>query len=176
MSVQPSRILPSSRTAGWVLVAAAATTVAVLFGPRILKVAAGASPHGFDLALFAAQPWVIQLHVLAAVGTVAIGGIILSLRKGDRLHRTAGWTWVVLMLATAVSSLFIVGLNGDYWSIIHLISGWVLVSLPLAVWAARRHRVKVHGRAMTGMFVGGSLVAGAFTFLPGRLMWNLFFG
>jgi len=29
---------------------------------------------------------------------------------------------------------------------------------------------------MTGMFVGGLIVAGLLTFLPGRLMWTLFFG
>ena len=45
-----------------------------------------------------------------------------------------------------------------------------------AVYAARRHRVAAHRRAMTGMFVGGLIVAGAFTFLPGRLMWAIFFG
>ena len=29
---------------------------------------------------------------------------------------------------------------------------------------------------MTGMFVGGLVVAGLLTFLPGRLMWAIFFG
>ena len=29
---------------------------------------------------------------------------------------------------------------------------------------------------MTSLFWGASIVAGAFTFLPGRLMWRLFFG
>ena len=176
MTAQPSRILPSSRNAGWVLVAAAAVAIAALFGPQIITIAGKGRLHGPDLALFAAQPMVLQLHILAALGTVAVGGLIFSMRKGQAFHRTAGWTWVVLMATTAFSSLFIVGLNGDVWSLIHLLSGWVLVTLPLAVYAARKHRVSVHRRAMTGMFVGGSLVAGAFTFLPGRLMWALFFG
>lgn len=176
MTAQPSRILPSSRNAGWVLVAAAAVAIAALFGPQIITIAGKGRLHGPDLALFAAQPMILQLHILAALGTVAVGGLIFSLRKGQAFHRTAGWTWVVLMATTAFSSLFIVGLNGDVWSLIHLLSGWVLVTLPLAVYAARKHRVSIHRRAMTGMFVGGSLVAGAFTFLPGRLMWALFFG
>ena len=38
------------------------------------------------------------------------------------------------------------------------------------------HRVAAHRRAMTGMFVGGLVVAGLLTFLPGRLMWAIFFG
>ena len=28
---------------------------------------------------------------------------------------------------------------------------------------------------MTGIFVGGMLIAGLFSFLPGRTMWHLFF-
>lgn len=176
MTATPSRILPRSQAAGWLLVAAAAVTVAILFGPAILRTAAGARLHGPDLALFAAQPWIIQLHLLAAVAGVSLGGIILSLRKGDRRHRTMGWAWVAVMGTAAVSSLFIVGLNGDAWSLIHLISGWVLVGLPLGVRAARRHNIVRHRRMMTGMFWGASIVAGGFAFLPGRLMWNLFFG
>jgi uncharacterized membrane protein len=169
-------ILPASRAAGWWLVAAAAVATAILLGPQILRVAAGARLHDFDTALFGAQPLVIKLHVLGAVGTVALGGLIFSMRKGRTFHRTAGWVWVALMLMTAVSSLFIVGLNGDVWSLIHLISGWVLVVLPLGVWAARKHRVSVHGKTMKGIFLGSSIVAGGFAFLPGRLMWNLFLG
>ncbi|MDO9471467.1 MAG: DUF2306 domain-containing protein [Caulobacter sp.] len=168
MTAQPSRILPSSRNAGRVLVAAAAVATTALLGPKIITTV--------DFALFAVQPLVLQLHILAALGTVALGGLIFSMRKGRAFHRTAGWIWVVLMATTAVSSLFIVGINGDFWSLIHLLSGWVLVVLPLGVWAARKHRVDVHRRTMTGIFVGGSLVAGAFTFLPGRLMWRLVFG
>lgn len=168
MSAQPSRILPSSRNAGRVLIAAAAVATTALLGPQILSTV--------DVALFAAQPIVLQLHILAALGTAALGGLILSMRKGRTFHRTAGWIWVVLMATTAVSSLFIVGINGDFWSVIHLLSGWVLIILPIGVWAARKHRVDVHRKTMTGIFVGGSLVAGAFTFLPGRLMWQLVFG
>jgi uncharacterized membrane protein len=29
---------------------------------------------------------------------------------------------------------------------------------------------------MTGNFLGGLIIAGAFTFAPGRLMWRVFFG
>lgn len=51
-----------------------------------------------------------------------------------------------------------------------------LTQAQLAVHAARRHRVSVHRKTVTGIFVGGSLAAGAFTFLPGQLMWRLVFG
>jgi len=173
---EAARPFPGSRHAGWLLVAVAAAATALLFGPQIVRIASQGRLHGPDLALFAAQPTVIQVHILAALGTVALGLLIFAMRKGRALHRTAGWVWVTLMMATAGSSLFMVGLNGDVWSLIHLLSGWVLATLPLAVWAARKHRVQIHSKAMIGIFVGGSTVAGGFAFLPGRLMWTLFFG
>ncbi|ATQ44496.1 DUF2306 domain-containing protein [Caulobacter mirabilis] len=176
MAATPSRIRPASRLAGWALVAAAAIALALYAGPQIIALAKTSRLHAPDLALFAAQPWVIQVHILAALAMVALGGIILSLRKGDRLHRTAGWIWTILMMITAGSSLFIVGINGDVWSLIHLLSGWTLVSLPAAIYAARKHRIEIHRRAMTGLFVGGALIAGGFAFVPGRLMWRLLFG
>ncbi|MDP1630743.1 MAG: DUF2306 domain-containing protein [Caulobacter sp.] len=171
----PARSLPNGRAAVRLLAAAAVLTAAGLYGPRLIA-AAGGAPHGPDLDLFLAQPMVIQIHILAAVAAVALGGLILSLRKGHTLHRRMGWMWAGLMAATAGTSLFIVGLNGDVWSLIHLLSGWTLATLPLAVWAARRRRVDLHKRVMTGLFWGASVAAGTFAFLPGRLMWRLFMG
>ncbi len=48
--------------------------------------------------------------------------------------------------------------------------------LPLAVMHARRHNVDRHRRAMIGIFAGALLIAGAFTFLPGRIMHAVAFG
>ena len=168
-----ARTLPASRAAGTLLAAAAVITTAILFGPRILNVVLQVTPHVPDLALFRAHPTVIQVHILAAVASVAVGAVILWARKGRTFHRTLGWIWASLMAATAGTSLFIVGLAGDHWSLIHLLSGWTLVVLPFAVWAARRHKVDIHRRAMTGVFWGASIIAGGFAFLPGRLMWTL---
>lgn len=125
-----------------------------------------------DLIL-AAGP-MIQLHILAAVTAFAIGTVLLIGVKGTRLHKTLGWAWVIAMATTAISSLFIHTINRGGFSIIHLLSGWTLIALPMAIVAIRRRKVAAHRRAMTGMFVGGLLVAGAFTFFPGRLLWAVF--
>ncbi|WP_414642159.1 DUF2306 domain-containing protein [Brevundimonas sp.] len=148
--------------AGWLLLRS---------GPAALP-----RPHAPDLSLLMHAPVAIQLHVAAAVVALVIGTVLLAGVKGDRLHRSLGWAWVVAMATTAVSSLFIRQINAGGFSFIHLISGWTIVALPMAVYAARRHRVANHRRAMTGMFVGGLLVAGALTFLPGRMMWAMVFG
>ena len=139
----------------------------------------GFTPHAPDWRLLLTSPPAIQIHVAAALTALAIGIVLLIGVKGNRLHRTLGWTWVLAMATTAVSSFFIHRLNpggpGGF-SLIHLLSGWTVIALPMAVHAARRHRIADHRRAMTGMFVGGLIVAGAFTLLPGRLMWAIFFG
>jgi uncharacterized membrane protein len=46
-----------------------------------------------------------------------------------------------------------------------------LISIPLAVIAIRNGNVIRHRGAMTGMYIG-LVVAGAFAFLPGRLLYS----
>jgi uncharacterized membrane protein len=134
--------------------------------------------HAQRWGLMLAAPGAIQIHVAAALAALAIGVVLLAGVKGNRLHRTLGWVWVLAMGTTAISSFFIHAINPGGpagLSLIHLLSGWTVVGLPMAVYAARRHRVQAHRRAMTSMFVGGLIVAGLLTFLPGRLMWAVFF-
>lgn len=133
-------------------------------------------PHLPDLELLARQSFQIQLHIAAALTALLLGTIQLIGVKGTMAHRIIGWTWVVAMATTAVSSLFIHQINPGGFSLIHLLSGWTIIALPMAVYAARKHRVLAHRRGMTSLFVGGLIVAGLLTFLPGRLMWTLFFG
>lgn len=133
-------------------------------------------PHLPDLALLARQPIQIQLHIAAALTALLLGTVQLIGVKGTTAHRIIGWTWVIAMAVTAVSSLFIRQINAGGFSFIHLLSGWTIIALPMAIYAARKHRVLAHRRGMTGLFVGGLIVAGLLTFLPGRLMWTLFFG
>jgi uncharacterized membrane protein len=158
--------------------AAAALTVGML-ATRLnyfAAVAAGARPHFPDVGLIAAQPPAVQIHLLAALGAVGLGFALMLSRKGRRFHRIAGWTWASMMGIAALSSLFINGLDGGKWSYLHIFAGWWLVFLPLGVFAARRHKVRVHKTIMMVLFYGSLLIAGALTFLPGRLMWTVFFG
>ena len=113
----------------------------------------------------------IQLHAFAAMTAFALGVVQLSAPKGTLPHRTIGWIWVALMTVVSVSSFWIHQLRlWGPWSPIHLISIFTLVTLPLAVWAAHRHAVERHRRAMTGLFFGALVIAGIFTLVPGRIM------
>ncbi len=88
-----------------------------------------------------------------------------------------GYVWVALMATVAGTSLAIheIRLIGAF-SPIHLLSLYVLATLPLAVWSARRHRVNTHRKHMIGMFAGGLVVAGVFTLAPGRILGRALFG
>jgi uncharacterized membrane protein len=120
---------------------------------------------------------VIQIHAFAAISAFTLGIVQLVAPKGTIPHRTIGWIWVLLLFSVAVSSVFIhqIRLWGR-WSPIHLLSIFTLVTLPLAVFFARRHRVSAHRNAMISIFVGALVIAGAFTLLPGRIMYALAFG
>jgi uncharacterized membrane protein len=160
----------------WAILAA---ILAVSVGPFLPYIAAefrNATPHAPDMALWMAQPLKIHLHVIAAVAALVIGIVILVQPKGSRFHKTLGWAWVIAMATAAISSLFITGLTGGFYSFVHLLSGWTIVGLPMAIYAIRNRKVQIHRRAMTGMFVGGLIIAGGLAFLPGRLMYELFFG
>lgn len=146
------------------------------FAPQTLQSFHRARLHQPDWALFSGTPLAFQLHVASAAGAILVGTVVLLLPKGVGLHKFVGWSWVLAMLSTAITSLFMTGLNGDSYSIIHLLSGWTLVMLPLGIFFIRNRRVAAHQRVMTGVFYGGLLVAGALTFIPGRFMFQLFFG
>jgi uncharacterized membrane protein len=119
----------------------------------------------------------IQVHAFAAIPAFGLGFVQLSAPKGTLPHRTVGWAWVALMFAVCISSFFIhqIRMWGP-WSPIHLLSIFVLIMLPIAVMAARRHMVANHRRHMLGLFLGALVIAGVFTFWPGRIMHAVVFG
>jgi uncharacterized membrane protein len=123
----------------------------------------------FQPLLESAQP--ITVHAMAAMLAVGLGGVQFVLPKGSRLHRWLGYAWVALMASVAITGLLIheIRMVGPF-SPIHLLSLFVLITLFWAVRAARQGLVSRHRRAMIMLYVFGLLLAGAFTFLPGRMM------
>jgi uncharacterized membrane protein len=113
----------------------------------------------------------IQLHAFAAMTAFVLGIVQFSAPKGTLPHRTIGGIYVMLMVVVSLSSFWVHELRlWGPWSPIHLLSIFTLVMLPLAVWAAHRHAVDYHRRAMTGIFLGALVIAGLFTLVPGRIM------
>lgn len=118
----------------------------------------------------------IQLHVATVLPAALLGAFLLARPKGTPTHRALGKIWLVLMMVTALSTFFIheIKLVGDF-SPIHLLSIYVLFGSWQAVAAARRHDIAAHRGHVAGMYLGGIVVAGLFTLLPGRLMHTCLF-
>jgi uncharacterized membrane protein len=120
---------------------------------------------------------VIQVHAFAAMAALALGVVQFASPKGTIPHRTVGWIWVTLMLIVSISAFFIheIRMWGP-WSPIHLLAVLTLLMVPLAARHTHRHAVKKHQRAMISIFIGGLLIAGLFTLVPGRIMHAVVFG
>jgi uncharacterized membrane protein len=111
------------------------------------------------------------------MGAFVLGSVQLAAPKGTLPHRTGGWVWVVLMLVVSISAFSIHELRiWGQWSPIHLLAIVTLAMLPVAVWRAHKHEVEQHRRAMLGLFLGALVIAGLFTFVPGRIMYAVVFG
>lgn len=136
-----------------------------------IAVARGSQPNFRALG---SEPLAVHLHLAGAIFAFGAGAVLLAKPKGNAAHRALGWSWAAAMTLTAISSLFITSLNDGDFSFIHLFSGWVIIALPAALYAARRRRVKVHRGLMLGMYLGGMFIAGGFAFAPGRLLWEMF--
>lgn len=125
----------------------------------------------------------ITIHLSAAIGAIVLGPVALWARKGrrqrPRLHRAFGYAWVTLMLAAALSALFI----RDYslpniagYTPIHLLVPTTLIALFGAFWYLAHGNIDGHRKTMQRLYVGACLVAGGFTLLPGRLLGDLVLG
>jgi uncharacterized membrane protein len=130
-----------------------------------------------NLAPLTHAPVAIQLHAYAAAAAFVLGAVQLAGVKGTSVHRMLGYGWAVLMLFVAASSFWIHDLRiWGPWSPIHLLSFLTLIMLPLGIWSARHHSVQRHRFTMIGLFTGALVIAGLFTFVPGRIMHKVLFG
>lgn len=115
-------------------------------------------------------------HVATILAALLLTPVMLLRRRGDRLHRRLGWVWVSAMAVTALLTFGIRGINRGSLSLIHILSAWTLVQVPLIVWAARTHRHRRHRNAVRGMVAGALLIAGIFTFPFDRMLGRWLFG
>jgi uncharacterized membrane protein len=128
----------------------------------------------------AANPFTLPLatliHLVLAIGALLLGPLALYSRKGQTTHRTAGYVWVLLMLGTATSSLFIRDFrlpNLAGYTPIHLLTLLTFVAVGGGLWWVVHGRISAHRRAMRGAYFGGCIGAGVFTLLPGRYLGDL---
>ena len=123
---------------------------------------------------WARVPGVVWLHLATILIALALTPTMLLRPRGDRLHRRLGRIWAGAMIATAGVSLFIREANGGF-SIIHILSIWTLIQVPVIWSSARLHNVRRHRGAVRGMVLGALLIAGFFTFPFHRLLGSWLF-
>ena len=123
-----------------------------------------------------AVPAVVWLHLGTILVALVLTPVMLLRPRGDRSHRRLGWVWCAAMFLTAAISFAIRDIGHGGFSVIHLLSVFTLVNVPLIVWAARTHNLRAHRRAVRGMTTGALLVAGFFTFPFGRMLGRWLFG
>jgi uncharacterized membrane protein len=116
---------------------------------------------------------IIALHLAAALASLALGPVILFLRKGTPLHKGLGRAWAALMLVTAVSSFWI--LKDGRFSWIHILSVVVLANLACAFYFIRRGNVRAHMKFMVGNYLGLLAAGIGAVAAPGRTLHLFFF-
>jgi uncharacterized membrane protein len=106
------------------------------------------------------QPWTpaLVVHSILATAALVLGGFnLFRRRRGDRLHRVVGRTWVIFMLLVSAGSFFLGGLQSylqAFGIFMHALAAWTIVSLSLGVSLARRHHLRWHRGIMTGTYLG----------------------
>lgn len=114
-------------------------------------------------------------HLACMIVALALTPVMLLRRRGDHRHRLLGTVWVVAMILTALISLTIRNSNHGNFSVIHILSVWVLIQVPLLWRAARQHNVARHRMGVRGMVTGALLIAGFFTFPFNRMLGQFLF-
>lgn len=123
----------------------------------------------------------IAVHMSAALGALAIGPFALWARRPGatqrpRLHRAFGYAWVTLMVATAVSAIFIRDFrlpNIAGYTPIHLLIPVVFGGLATAFWFLSQGNIRLHRRFMVSTYISACVVAGLFTPAPRRLIGDM---
>jgi uncharacterized membrane protein len=122
----------------------------------------------------------MYLHLATVVPCVFLGAIIFLMKKGTEVHKLLGRVYMVLMMLTAAITVFMRAEVGPrlfgHFGFIHLFSVLTLFSVPQAYFAIKRGDIRTHQTSMMSLYVGAILIAGAFTFMPGRYLHSLFFG
>ncbi|MFM6931295.1 MAG: DUF2306 domain-containing protein [Novosphingobium sp.] len=131
----------------------------------IIRYAAGLAPDNSGAHLTA-----VAIHVAAVVPAVPLGAWLMLSRKGTPRHKLLGRIWVMLMIVTALSALFIRQANHGQFSPIHLFVPLTLYGAWKAVSTIRRGDMAGHRKALIGLYLGALALPGLFSFLPNRLM------
>lgn len=156
---------PATRTA----VSLAGFTMSFMIVWALGRAALGLAP---DMSGYAKLPLI--LHLAAVLPAIPLGGYLLLAKKGTPKHRSLGKLWMVLMLITATTAIFI-KTSGSF--------SWIHLFVPLtfhAAWkvmaTARGGNIKAHKNHLVRTYLLALMIPGIAAFaVPGRMMHVMFF-
>lgn len=118
-------------------------------------------------------------HLVTVIPCFVIGTVLLLIKKGTKIHTIFGRVYMILMMITAIITLFMPAHVGpkfmNHFGWIHCFSFLTLYTVPTAYLAIKRGNVKTHKRKMILLYFGAIIIAGVFTFTPGRYLYELLF-
>ena len=121
----------------------------------------------------------MYIHLITVIPCVFVGAYLLLFRKGTKWHKLLGKYYMLSMMVTAVVSLFMPAMVGPqflkHFGWIHLFSILTLWSIPTALIAVKKGQIRKHKIKMVLLYIGALIIAGGFTFVPGRYMYEVFF-
>ncbi len=126
---------------------------------------------------FLTAPLPVQVHIIAAVLALILGPVALYRRRRDRTHKVVGYVWVTAMTVLALGSFLIpshftpIGIGP-----LHGFAVLTLWSLWAGIKAAIARDIDRHEAILRSLYSNGLIIAGAFTFLPGRTLNQMLFG
>ena len=111
----------------------------------------------------------IIIHVASVLPAIPLGGYLLLAPKGTPMHKMLGKVWLILMLVTATSAIFIQSSGG--FSFIHLFVPMTFHAAWKVVATARKGDIAGHKKHLVFTYLTALMIPGIFAFvLPGRLM------
>ena len=121
-----------------------------------------------------------SIHLIVVSPCLVIGAYLIYFStKGSANHKTLGWTYMVLMFFQSGISLFMEARVGpqffDHFGWIHLLSLLTIYTVPKSIYHIRKGNIKAHSRGMAILFWAGLIIAGGFTLVPGRYLYDVFF-
>ncbi|MCB0558958.1 MAG: DUF2306 domain-containing protein [Lewinellaceae bacterium] len=122
----------------------------------------------------------MYIHLATVVPCFFIGTMLLLMKRGTKIHKDLGKIYMVLMLVTAIVTVFMPAQVGpsvfNHFGWIHSFSFLTIYTVPTAYLAIKKGNVKSHKRKMILLYFGAIILAGGFTLTPGRYLHGLFFG
>lgn len=118
----------------------------------------------------------VIVHLATVLPAVPLGAWLMLSPKGTPRHKALGKVWLVLMVVTALTTLFIRQINGGQFSPIHIFVPMTLHGAWQAIRTARRHDLAAHRKGLIGFYLGALTIPGLFAFMPNRLMGTWLFG